>query len=196
MPNPAMEIHLVNLETKSTHIFSILDIYKSIRFWLIQNGYVDHRDTNFPETNYWESRTQTRGTEFWIWWRPKKTVADNRFWRRVIDIDFHGVGITDVDIMYQGQKIRVQKGKFEILMRIKLELDVGGRWRKSKLMSNLLAPFWRKIWRRELDMQKRDIMFEAYRLQDHCKKFFKMPMLYQPDMKPFIPMSGYEEEPY
>jgi hypothetical protein len=196
MASRPMEIHIQNLEVKSTTVYSILDLYKQLRFWLIENGYASSNDREFPEKYYWESRSQTKGAEFWIWWRPTKPVAGNKFWRRVIDIDIHGVGITDVDIMYQGQKVRAQKGKLEILMRAKLELDVGGKWKDNTLMAQILPFFWKRLWKRELEMQKKDLMFDAVRLQDQVKKFFKMPMLYQPDAPPFVPMSGYEEEPY
>jgi hypothetical protein len=87
MGSRPMEIHITNLEVKSTTVYSALDFYKALRFWFIENDYVTSKDSDFPEKYLWESRTQNRGKEFWIWWRPKKTVKDNSFFRRVLDID-------------------------------------------------------------------------------------------------------------
>lgn len=198
MGSRPMEIQIINLEVKSTTVYSALDLYKALRFWLIENNYVTAKDSDFPEEYVWESRTQNRGKEFWIWWRPKKQISrgGNSFFRRVLDIDLHGVGIQDVEIMYQGQKIKAQKGKFEVLIRVKIEVDYSGGWRSSGIMSQILPWFFRRLWKRELEMHKRDLVLEAYRLQDYVKRYMKMPMLYQPEMPQFIPQSGYEEEPY
>jgi hypothetical protein len=196
MPSRPMEIHITNLEVKSTTVYSALDFYKALRFWLIENDYVTSKDSDFPEKYCWEARSQNKGKEFWFWWRPKKTIKDNSFFRRVLDIDLHGVGIQDVEIMYQGQKIKAQKGKFEVLIRVKLEVDYGGKWRADGIMSQILPWFYRRLWKRELEMHKRDLVLEAYRFQDFVKRYLKMPMLYQPDQPQFAPQSGYEDEQY
>jgi hypothetical protein len=190
-----MEIFVGHAEVKSTDVFDARSLYRQLHDWLVEQDYASYYDPYFPEKLYWETRPQTGGAEYWIWWRPvKEGIEGNTFWRRVITIDLHGVGITNVEIMYQGKKLKVNKGKFEVILDARLEIDIGGKWMKSWLMKPLLEPFWKRIYYHEIEMHKKEVKADLAAIQDLCKKFFIIGT--RTAMPAFHPSKGYEQEPF
>ncbi len=190
-----MEIYVTGAEVKSTNVFEAKKLYIELHDWLIEKGYAKPGDSDFPEKMYWESRTQNAGSEYWIWWRPSKTIEDNQFWRRVINIDFHGVGMKNVEIMYKGKKVKAVKGKFEILLQSKLEIDRGGLWEKNKLLAPFLEIFWKRIYRKEIEMYRKEILYDLKLIQDICRQFFDLGA-FAIEKEPWMPRKGYEGDTF
>jgi len=188
-----MEIYVTGAEVKSTNVFEAKKLYIELHNWLIEVGYSPPGDMNFPEKMIWESRTQTGGAEYWIWWRPYKEIEGNKFWRRVINVDFHGVGMKNVEIMYKGKKARAVKGKFEILLQSKLEIDRKGLWEKNWLLAPFLDIFWKRIYRKEIEMYRKEILQDLKVIQDISRQFFALGA-FVIEKQPWVPAKGHEED--
>jgi hypothetical protein len=198
MPLPPMQIEVFRTEVKSTKPYNFGRFYDALHDWFYEENYTDGADppegydAKFPEKYYWESRHQTMGNEYWIWWRCKKSIAGNKLFKRVIDLDIHGVGVKEEEIMYAGKRVKINKGKFELIIRGKLEIDPGGKWRSSRL-AFLFEVFWKRLWRKELEMYRRDVSDDVLKLHDFARDFMGLPTVARrPHL--FYPKLGYEEE--
>jgi hypothetical protein len=189
-----MDIYVGKAEVKSTDVFQHKWLYVELHDWLIEFNYAQPSDPAFPEKFFWETRQQDGTKEFWIWWRPVKVIEGNQFWRRVINIDFHGVRMRQVDIMYKGKKIKADKGKFELLLQAKLEIDVGGVW-ASSILRPIWELFWKRIFRKEIDQYRKEVMADMKTIQDIGRRFYHLGAL-AAEKVPFVPAKGYEEREF
>jgi len=190
-----MEIFVGKAEIKSTNVFQAKQLYVELHDWLVEFNYASQVDPKFPEKLIWEARKQNGSKEVWIWWRPHKVIEGNKFWRRVINIDFHGVGITPVEVMYKGKKIKCDKGKFELLMQAKLEIDIGGKFQNSKLLGAFWEVFYKRIFRKEIDMYRREVLNDLKTIQGVGRRFFDLGA-FAVDKVGFMPAKGYEEKEF
>ena len=169
-----MEYDITYYEVKSTNIVNVVALYEAMREWLIIEGYAGMSDSSFPEKYMWESRTQKGGREFWVWWRPSKKIRGNSFFLRMLDIDIHGVAIKDVEIMYEGRKIKASKGKVEIIVKAKLGVDRNNKWQQNKLLAPFFELFWKRIMWKEFEMNKKEILGDAYKLHKFLSDWFSL----------------------
>ncbi|MFW6450507.1 MAG: hypothetical protein ACOCZ6_05625, partial [Nanoarchaeota archaeon] len=109
-----MLIEITKTEVKSTETFIFSALYDALHEYMIDEGYAKDNE-NFPEKYYWESRTQQKGKEYWIWWRCEQGT-ETPFCKKRIDIDIHGANVKDIEIMYQNKKIKANKGKLEVVI--------------------------------------------------------------------------------
>lgn len=184
-----MFIHVTNMELKVTETFVMSEFYTALHDFLFEEGYSDDQDAGFPEKYYFESRTQTGGREYWVWWRCTKST-DTPFAIKHIHVDLHGVGIKDVEIMYEGKKVKANKGKIEVIMRGSLEVDPGDKWKNSK-MGFLRDAFLHRWWHKELDRHKVDCAKDIKKVRAFAADFMKKPIA-QTTPEAFYPRLGYE----
>jgi len=189
-----MKIYVGKCEVKSTDVFQHKWLYIELHYWLVEFSYAKPKDPDFPETFFWEHRWQDGSREFWIWWRPKKVIEGNKFWHRLINVDFHGVRMRTVEIMYKGKKLKADKGKFELLLQSNLEIDVEKQWGNS-----IIAPFWelfwKRIWRKEIEMYRKEVMTDMKTIQDIGRRFYHLSGM-SGEKVPFTPAKGYEDPAY
>lgn len=177
-------------EIKSTKPYDFKKLYCALHDFFYEEGYAKDWDGGFPETFFWESRGQPRGTEYWIWWRGIKGA--NGFIQRQMAVDLHGVGVKDQEIMYGGKRVKIQSGKFEVLIKARLEIDPNGEWRNSKL-GFLFELFWKRLYRRQLENHKKEMVEDLQKIQDFARNFMGLPTLAKRS-EPFYPRLGYEEQ--
>lgn len=187
-----MEIYVGGAEVKSTSVFQAKQLYIMLHEWCLEHAYAKPGDVNFPETMFWEARSQNIGSEYWIWWRTTKQIEGNQFWHRAINIDFHGVGMKNVEVMYKGKKIKADKGKYELLFQAKLVIDRDGMWAKHPLLKPFLEIFWKRLFNKEIEMYRKEVMNDLRTLQDICRQWFQIGALtFTKDQ--FMPEKGYDE---
>ena len=193
MPLPIV-IEVVKTEVKSTKPYDFRKLYDALHDYIYVESYTDEGDSDpgFPEKYYWESRSQNKGTEYWIWWRCKKRVHGNQLFKRAIDLDIHGVAVKEKEIMYGGKRVKIHNGKFELIIRGKLEIDHDAKWRNS-MLGFLFEIFWKRIWRKELTGYRKEVVADVMKLQDFARNFMGMPTVAKrPEL--FYPKLGYEQE--
>jgi hypothetical protein len=167
-----IEVHVS--EVKSTNIFQVNRIYEDLHEWFMMKNYASNSDSQFPEKFFWEQRSQNQGREFWIWWRLQKGEKGNSFVKRHIDIDFHGVGITEAEAMWKGQKYKVNKGKMEILIKGWIQFDPDDKWEKG-ILGPWLEIFWKRWHGPQFRKHKRELLGDIATVQEICRQFFNLP---------------------
>lgn len=190
-------MEIARLEVKSTTTFSFPDVYTALHDFMYENGFCNDADAGFPEKFYSESRTQTKGKEIWVWWRFKKPYSGtggSSFVNVLIDIDFHGIGIRDLEIMYNDKKIGVNKGKIEIVIRGRFEIDPNDKLKKS-FIGSFMDSFINKYWRKELLDYRQDVVNDLNKIRNYAAQLLDKQTT---DFlaKPFHPTLGYKREDF
>ncbi len=185
-----MLIEVTRTEVKTSETFVFSSLYETLHEFMVDEGYAKD-DAEFPEEYYWESRTQQKGREYWIWWRLQKGT-DNKFCNKKIHIDLHGANVKDVEIMYQGKKVKANKGKMEVIIRAMLEVDPGDSWKNSN-WGFLRDIYVKRMWQRQRDEHKSDLIKDVKKIRAFVADFINKPIsISMPE--PFQPRKGYERE--
>ncbi|MFH1439991.1 MAG: hypothetical protein ABIG89_05465 [Candidatus Woesearchaeota archaeon] len=177
-------------EVKATDVIHINAFYIALHDYLWREEYSKGKDGKFPETYYWETRTQKGGREMWVWWRPKKGVRGSSFYERVLVVDLHGVGVNDVEVMRHGKKWKVQKGKVEVLVKAKLRLDPNDEWKNHWFLSMVLELFWKRIYKKHIDMHKQELLKDSYKFNEAVKRLMELNT-FTISQKPFAPAKAF-----
>ncbi len=185
-----MLIEVTKTEVKASETFVFGALYDTLHEFMIDEGYAGD-DASFPEKYYWESRTQQRGREYWVWWRFTKQT-ETEFCIKHIHIDLHGVGVKDVEIMYQGKKIKANKGKMEVIARAMLEVDPGDKWKNGRF-GFFRDIYLKRMWQKQLDEHKSDLVNDIKKIRAFVADFLNKPISIKIP-EPFQPKKGYERE--
>lgn len=177
-------------EVKATDVIHVNAFYIALHDYLWSEEYSDGKDAPFPETYYWESRTQKGGKDIWVWWRCFRKIKSNTFYLRHLVVDLHGVGMNEVEVMRHGKKWKVQKGKMEILVKAKLRLDPEDEWQKNWFLRMVFELFWKRIYHKNMEMHKQELLKDSFKFQETVKRLMELNTFAVPQ-KPFAPARGF-----
>src|SRR3989338_4926587 len=108
-----LEIKSWKVNVKET--FNLAYIYKILHDWGVAEGWAPADDSKFHEVYYLQRDNPNFGKELRIRWRWKKDAPSlGKLFTYTMDVDFYTLGIKDTEMSWQGQKIKAQKGEFEI----------------------------------------------------------------------------------
>jgi len=176
------------LSIKYEDVFNMKELYKAIRDWLITNEYVNAKSSEKMEKFYLEKIVQTGARELWIWWRTEKSPHGSKYFRYHMNVDYHVLSMKDVEIMFQGQKIKANKGEVEILINCWLETEAEMEIGKSFLF--FLADYFRKrVYKKQIEAHKTDLKEDMEKLQAFIKQFLELKS-FLPKSEMFYPTKG------
>jgi len=161
-------------------------LYWVFREWFMEHGYTDLTDEHmlfFVERIYVEKRFNDRDIR--SRWRLKKANyagAYSWFTKWYVDIDLRMVNITDVEMMIDGRKLKALQGEIRMELRGRIETDPGGGMAKHWLLGAINALFQKRLYKQELEMQRKELYRELYRFNGAIKKFFDMH-IFIPDVE-------------
>ena len=168
------------LSIKYEDVFNFKELYKMIRDWLIAYEYADGKRDEKMEKFYLEKINAAGGKEIWVWWRTSKVPHGSKYFKYVINVDFHVLNMKDVEIMHKGNKIKANKGEVEVMINCFLETEAEFEIQKSmfRMISNL---FRKRIYKKEIEQHKKDLLSDLNLLQHEIKQFL--------ELKSFLPKS-------
>lgn len=162
-------------EVKSQKPFGFKDFYSLLHEWILDHDYTPStRDTDFPEISYYESISQKGGKETWIKWRCNYVPEDNKFYRRILNIDIHGLGMKPMEIVQNNKKYLLDKGEVYISCQAILEIDWTGRWRKNWLLKHFLEIFYKRIVWKSMEKHKQEVHEDSHILNEFVKEYFEI----------------------
>mgnify|MGYP001604480253 CR=1 FL=1 len=151
MSSDPHDILIAKFEVKATDVINLNEFYISLHDYLFYEKYASHdgdkpdKNAGFPETFYFESRTQQGGREIWVWWRCNKVEHSSDFFKRKLIVDLHGVGMKEVEIVRNNQKFKANSGKVEVLVQLKLAIDYKHMF-SGPIWGNILDVFYKRIY--------------------------------------------------
>jgi len=154
-------------------------LYWIMREWFMERTYMDlsgDRSLFFVERLYAERRLETRDYRVWwrIWRQPHYTPATSSFYRWFIDLDWRLVGISDIELVHEGRKIRAFQGDLKIDISAKILWDYQGTFRKHWLLRNIETFFRRRMFKQELESSRKQLYREVYRFHGMLKQYLEM----------------------
>ena len=198
------EIPIFSVKYKD--VFSLKNLYVMMHEMLMEEGWYGWEDNNAGmqahsdlETLYSENVYQRGihhgGKEMWIWWRAQKHhERPNSYFRNTLDIDWHPVGITDIEIVHQGKKMKVQKGELEIFFRARIISDMDLKWSKHPLLKHFKPFYENRINLAHIEKREKELWRDVYRIQNKVKSYLNL-RTFMPTAEPFHPkMYGWESQ--
>lgn len=199
-----MDIHIGFFRAKAVgEYFDLKRTYKDFRYWLIAEGYTSSETVGFPERYFYQSETQKDGRLFFIWWRPAKSLGafsgglgrsaggGVKFYK-ALKINMIGEKFKEAEIMHQGKKIKVNKGTFEVIVHATLHFGMPEWEEGSDFKKGLFDLFWKRIYKKSIEMYKKEALNDMYKLQAHMKKIMNMET-WKPEGQTFEPHFGLPE---
>jgi len=154
-------------------------LYWIIREWFMERTYTDlsgDRNLFFVERLYAERRLETR--DYRVWWRIKRqphyTPATAKYYQWFVDLDWRLVSISDVELVHEGRKIRAFQGDLKIDISAKIVWDPEGEIRKHWFLRNIEAFFRRRMFKQELESNRKQLYREIYRFHGMLKQYLEM----------------------
>lgn len=201
---PRILTQIPQFTVKYKDVFHLLNLYTMMHEMLWEegwNGYEDERWHADIETLYsvidYQKGIHYGGKELWIWWRVQKNIEGkySGYFKYLLDIDFHGVYLQDVEVLHEGQKIKVQRGELELFFRPKIEADYRATWHNHWLLKHFQDIYEKRIASFDIERYEKNLWREAYRIQSKIKDFLNLK-LFVPTAPPFHPkLFGHEAEP-
>ena len=165
-------IKVTQLRVKNKDVFLLQALYNTMHDWLVDAGWGSSNNPKFGEKFFRKVEHASGAKDFRIQWRLQKVV--NSYIRYAIDIDFNILGVTDVEVIHQGKKIKSNKCDCDINMVIRMEYDYGGDWSKHWLLKHMAKVFPKRIYWNEFEQHRKNAYWEAYKFQETIKDFWKM----------------------
>lgn len=158
-------------------VFSLKYIYMVLHEWLIEEGYATRDDETFPEVYYLQKENPAFGKEIWWRWRMTKNPyapGKSKFWKFMMDIDVHVLGLGDAEVMVKDKKIKVNKGEIEFQVAAYILTDASKEWEDNAWLKPFKKIYLGRIAKSKKEELKRQLYNETYRLQDVIKTYFKL----------------------
>lgn len=156
-------------------VFVMEYLYKLMYEWLVDNGYASRDEYEFPEVSYLQKDNPV-GKEIVIRWRLKKFPfgKKQKFWRFDLDVDMTVKKLKEVDIVWQGQKFKADKGEVEIEVAGLLVWDYAKEWESNDLIKLFKPLFMNFLWMKTKRMLYGDFFTELTDFQNAIKTYLKL----------------------
>ncbi|MCX6709732.1 MAG: hypothetical protein NTV63_02125 [Candidatus Woesearchaeota archaeon] len=182
-----IELPQIEARHKATAVYKPL--YEMLHDWFMEYGYSGKGgEDKYMETLY-SVEENPGGDTIHIWWRLSKNI--NKQIRYVFNFDYLGVAVNDIEVQFENKKIKAQKGELTMYINARIELDYENKWDKSPLMRFFQLYLRTRALKANLEMHKRLLQEEAYKLDALIKRYFDMYQ-FTPEKKTFVPKFGYE----
>jgi len=141
------------------------DIYNFCFDWLKDNGY------GTSENEYTEKISAT-GKEIQLDWEAKKEVSD--YFRNIISVKWHIIGMTDVEAEKEGKKISTNKGELKITITAEMEKDYEKRWEDKPSWKFMRGVYDKYIIRTTIDEYESRLKDETLEFISQIKSFLQL----------------------
>ena len=171
-------------------VFSWEWLYKTVHTWLNDEGWKWENGDKWKEVNFVQ-RNLPSGKEVWIWWRTEKDRG--KYIKTFLDVEYHILGMKDIELMHENNKMKVQNGEVEVFIKAYIQLDPKGEieklpWMKSEFVQNWFNKRW---YKKEIKQEEVKLYGDAYRLQHAVKQYFDLKgWIGEYAGRPFIPKKG------
>lgn len=165
--SPAMRI-------KYKDVFDLKAFYEALHEWLLHYSWMDVEDQkDHWETAYLERIDRNGNKEIHICWRTFKPAEYGKF-NYYLDFNFHILGLSNIEVVKESIKRKVQQGEIELHINALLEKTYETELRKNKIVGRFVDLFNKRVYRQEYEERKKELYQELYVLQNFIKQWFKL----------------------
>ena len=177
---------------KYKDIFDMKAFYESLHEWFLEHDWGDLEDGKDKwERLYRERVAQGGAREIWIEWRLKKQPENVPF-MYYLNLSFHCVALMNTEIIKDGEKLKVNKGEVELVIKPQLELSYEDAMYKYDFLKRITILFRNRMYNNMIGERKKELYQEAFVLNNFIKQWFKLKR-YLPyeETKSFFPSSAW-----
>ncbi len=151
-------------EEKLKHVglWSFKEVYNFCYEWLKDQDYLLSEDR-------YQEKILENGKEIKIEWTAKKKVSD--YFRNVIKLKWHILGLNDAEAEINGKKKKTNKGEIKIQFTAELERDYESRWEDKPLWKFFRSIYDKYIVRTTIDEYEDRLAEKIDSLVDDVKAF-------------------------
>ncbi|MBU0979882.1 MAG: hypothetical protein KJ709_03685 [Nanoarchaeota archaeon] len=99
---------------------------------------------------------------------------DTDFFRVWINLYIHTWELNRVDVVVDGKKKKMEKGRFKVTMRLVFEADYENRWEKSKFFIGLRTFYLKYFMNRKIQTYGDKLEYELHNLHEVIKQHLGM----------------------
>jgi hypothetical protein len=169
-------IYAARFRLKYKDIFDFKGFYEMLHEWLNSKDWHDPEKKDHYEEFYLEKIDPGDFREIHVWWRPEKSSESTEFYKWKMMIDFKIIAMKSTEIMYQGHKIKADKGEVEMKIWSFLELVGYKKWSKHPFLKHMYQIYRRRIHEADLMKQKLRLYRETYEMQNVMKNYLQMKL--------------------
>ncbi len=165
--------HRFTIQVKQ--VFYLKNTYIYAWEWLRDEGFVAlDGEPERIETMYDEKIDPDGKRTIRVWWRCTYNPDNSSYYRYRMNIFWEMNGITNVEIMFQGKKIKVNEGEVYIHCWAVLELDYDRKWEKNPFLRRLDKLFRQRIYKKTREHYEEDLRRRATRYQEDMKRIMEV----------------------
>ncbi len=170
-----VDIEAAAIKLKYKDVLDFGEFYTAIYYWMMQHGWRDE-DTGdeFWEPYYGEKVSQSGSKEIWSRWRVFRNADDGQFFKFYLDMDIHCIGLSPIEIVKDGRKIKAMKGEVEISIRGYVHQKFVGEFAKNDILKHFSSLFTKKIYKATIDARTKQMYHEVYEFQHFLKQWLKL----------------------
>jgi hypothetical protein len=158
--------NLLKSKVRHVGIFDFKETYRILYEWLLDQNY----DLN--EKSYKEVIQPGNAREIEVEWEAVRKVSD--YFRNYLNVKFHLMGMTTIDVEIDGVKQKMNKGQFEMEVRCVLEKDYEDRWTARPFIKFLRTFYDRYLIKERTEKYQEKLILEMIDFVNQCKSFLAL----------------------
>ena len=183
------------LEIIYKDVFNMKSLYAVMHLYLEEENWVDVNDKaehQFIERYYLDKKMVPREIRFW--WRAHRgdlnaRATGNPYYTHYLDISANVINMVDVEIIKEGKKMKVQNGEISIKIIGRVVLDdnwpkPSKKWSAHPLLRFATHFLRHRLYKEELEQQKRILYRDMYRFHAMIKKYLEL-RIFTPEFEVF-----------
>ncbi len=155
------------LKLKWSGTLDMGDLYKKMKTWLESSGYGDE-SKNFKEVKYVE-RIGAGGKQIEAKWLGERNVSD--YFSYLITVTFFITRLRDVEVPFNGKKIKMSQATVEIKFSADLIKNRKGKWSKGSFMKKI---YERLVVKDRMNDYKLELYQKIYSFHDEVKTYLNL----------------------
>ncbi len=150
---------------KDKAVFNFAELYRFCYTWLVDEDYEVQEDTYSEKVN-------PNGKEVEIQWTAKKKISD--YFRNELKFVWRIIGLKDVEVQKNGEKLSMNKGALEIKVSATLEMDYESKWEDRPFFKFLRKVYNRYIIKGRIEQYEEKIFSDADEILAQIKSFLSL----------------------
>ncbi len=183
-------------EVEYEEVFHLKDMYKHLQEWTKDWKYEplekDHKGNPMGEIEalYMELINAKGEKNHYTWWRFERKI--NEYVKYFIKFDLMTLLTTHVEVMHNGQKVKMWKSNPVFRVEAWVMLDWKDEWDKHWFLKHIDKWYVRRWYKPYVEAHKKQLWFELYNFEETIKQYLELTTTTEmPDA--FHPVRGFED---
>ena len=177
-------------EVEYEEVFHLKELYKHLHDWVDEWNYTTLEGMGEIESLYMELVNSKGEKNHYTWWRFEREI--NSYVKYFIKFDIITMKTTNVEVMHNGKKVKMNKGNPVFRAEAWVMLDWQEQWKNHWLLKHLDYWYVKRWYKPYIDAHKKQLWFELYNFEETIKQYLELVTTTELP-EPFHPNKGFED---